>query len=110
MGRGASPALEEGGAPGGLSPSVRDQNRNLENKMALNEAKGTRQPDSEQGFDGDLVETTRGNGHGISENERRYSDSDGRALRPGVHDEDLSGMALRSDVGDETAGANARKV
>lgn len=109
VGRGASPALGDG-APGGPSSSVRDPNGNLENKMALNEAKGTRRPDSEQGFDGDLVETARSDGHGGSENETRYSNSDGRALRSGANDEDLSGMASRSGVGDGTAGANARKV
>ena len=100
----------EDGTPGDPRPTVRDPIMRLENEMALNEAEGMRQPDSEQYFDRELMETVRNNDHGVPENEMAYNDRDGRALRPSTPDEDVSGMALRSHVGSGTAGANARKL
>lgn len=101
-----SPTLEDENS-GDPLPAVHDPYTMLEKTTALKA--GTRQRDSEQGFDRDRVET-RSNSHGVPDNETRYSDSDGLALRPGVHDEDMSGMALHSHVGDGAAEAHARKV
>lgn len=100
----------EDGTPGDPSPAVRVPNMKLENKMALNEAEGMRQPDSEQYYDRELMETKRSNDHGVPENETIYSDRDGRALRSSTHDEDVSGVALRSHVGGGIAEASTRKV